>query len=69
DCFWNIAGRSWAYGDPTKWRLIYNANKAKLPQPDNPDLVHPGTILDIPSINGERRQGMWDANRTYQPLR
>ncbi|MDR2210201.1 MAG: hypothetical protein LBO65_01845, partial [Spirochaetaceae bacterium] len=39
DCFWNIAGRSWAYGDPTKWRLIYNANKAKLPQPDNPDLV------------------------------
>jgi hypothetical protein len=69
DCFWNIAGRSWAYGDPTKWRLIYNANKAKLPQPDNPDLIHPGMILDIPSINGEHRQGMWDASRTYNPLR
>jgi hypothetical protein len=69
DCFWNIAGRSWAYGDSTKWRLIYNANKTKLPQPDNPDLVHPGTILDIPSINGELRRGMWDAGKTYNPLR
>jgi hypothetical protein len=69
DCFWNIAGRPWAYGDSTKWRLIYNANKAKLPQPDNPDLIHPGMILDIPSINGEFRQGMWDAGRTYTPLR
>jgi hypothetical protein len=69
DCFWNIAGRSWAYGDSTKWRLIYNANKAKLPQPDNPDLIHPGMILDIPSVNGELRRGMWDANKTYNPLR
>jgi hypothetical protein len=69
DCFWNIAGRAWVYGDPAKWRLIYNANKAKLPQPDNPDLIHPGLILDIPSVKGESRQGMWEANRTYTPLR
>jgi tetratricopeptide (TPR) repeat protein len=69
DCFWNIAGRPWAYGDSTKWRLIYNANRAKLPQPDNPDLIHPGMVLDIPSINGELRQGMWDAARTYTPIR
>jgi tetratricopeptide (TPR) repeat protein len=69
DCLWNIAGRPWAYGDSSKWRLIYNANKSKLPQPDNPDLIHPGMILDIPSINGELRQGMWDPNRTYNPLR
>jgi hypothetical protein len=68
DCLWNIAGRPWAYGDPTKWRLLYNANRSKMPQPDNPDLIHPGMILDIPSINGELRQGMWDAGRTYSPL-
>jgi hypothetical protein len=68
DCLWNIAGRPWAYGDPTKWRLIYNANRAKMPQPDNPDLIHPGMILDIPSIQGETRQGMWDSGRTYSPL-
>jgi nucleoid-associated protein YgaU len=68
DCLWNIAGRAWAYGDPTKWKLLYNANKAKLPQPDNPDLIHPGMILDIPSIKGETREGMWDAARSYVPL-
>jgi hypothetical protein len=69
DCLWNIAGRPWAYGDPTKWRLLYNANKSKMPEPDNPDLIHPGMILDIPSIQGETRQGIWDSSRTYNPLR
>ncbi|MDR1128008.1 MAG: LysM peptidoglycan-binding domain-containing protein [Treponema sp.] len=69
DCLWNIAGRPWAYGDPAKWRLLYNANRARMPQPDNPDLIHPGMILDIPSINGEIRQGLWEADRTYTPLR
>jgi nucleoid-associated protein YgaU len=68
DCLWNIAGRPWAYGDSSKWRLLYNANKAKMPEPDNPDLIHPGMILDIPSIRGEVRQGLWDSGRTYSPL-
>jgi hypothetical protein len=69
DCFWNISGRPWVYGDPTKWRVLYNANRAKLPQPDNPDLIHPGMILDIPSLKGEIRSGMWDASKNYSPLR
>jgi tetratricopeptide (TPR) repeat protein len=68
DCLWNIAGRSWAYGDPTKWQLIYNANRSKFPQPDNPNLIHPGMVLDIPSIKGEVRQGMWDEKTEYPPL-
>jgi nucleoid-associated protein YgaU len=68
DCFWNIAGRSWVYGDPYKWRLLYNANKAKLPDPNNPDLIEPGIILDIPSVQGESREGVWDAAKTYRPL-
>jgi hypothetical protein len=68
DCFWNISGRPWVYGDPAKWRVLYDANKAKLPQPDNPDLIHPGMILDIPSIKGEIRSGMWDASKNYSPL-
>jgi hypothetical protein len=68
DCLWNIAGRPWAYGDPTKWRLIYNANRSKMPQPDNPDLIHPGMVLDIPSLNGEERQGMWDSGKAYSPI-
>jgi hypothetical protein len=69
DCLWNIAGRPWAYGDPTKWRLLYDANRLKLPEPNNPNLIHPGMVLDIPSIQGETRQGMWDADRSYTPLR
>ncbi|MDR1253040.1 MAG: LysM peptidoglycan-binding domain-containing protein [Treponema sp.] len=63
DCLWNIAGRPWAYGDPNEWRLLYNANRAKLPDPNNPNLILPGMVLDIPSIRGEERQGMWDDSR------
>jgi hypothetical protein len=69
DCFWNIAGRPWAYGDPYKWRLLYNANKAKLPDPNNPNVIEPGMVLDIPSVQGESRDGLWDANQTYPPLK
>ena len=65
DCLWNIAGRSWAYGDPFKWKLIYDANKDKMPEANNPDLIHPGMILDIPSIKGESRKGMWEAGKSY----
>ena len=68
DCLWNIAGRPWVYNDPKKWKLIYDANKSRLPQPDNPDLIHPGMVLDIPSVKGENRQGMWDAGKTYPSL-
>jgi hypothetical protein len=68
DCLWNIAGRPWVYNDPNQWRLLYNTNKAKFPQPDNPDLILPGMILDIPSLKGEVRQGMWSPSLTYSPL-
>ncbi|MDR0388160.1 MAG: LysM peptidoglycan-binding domain-containing protein, partial [Treponema sp.] len=68
DCFWNIAGQPWAYGDSTRWRLLYEANKSRLPNPDNPDLIHPGMVLDIPGIRGEVRQGMWDPSVSYAPL-
>jgi len=35
-----------AYGDASKWKLIHEANKAKIP---NPDLIHAGDQLTIPS--------------------
>ena len=60
DCLWNIAAQPWAYNDASKWRLLYIANKNKLPDPNNPDLIRIGMVLDIPSINGEERQGMWN---------
>jgi hypothetical protein len=68
DTFQSIAGRPWAYSDTTKWWNIYDANRSKLPQPDNPDLLMPGIVLDIPSIQGELRAGMWDPERSYTPF-
>ena len=67
DCLWNIAAYTWAYGDPEKWRVLYNANKANMPEPNNPNLIEPGMVLEIPSISGEVRQGMWDSSKTYTP--
>jgi nucleoid-associated protein YgaU len=68
DCFWNISGYAFVYNDPTKWRLLYEKNKAKLRQPDNPNLIHPGLVLEIPSLYGEVRDGMWVSGRAYAPL-
>lgn len=62
DCLWNISANPLVYNDPLQWRVLYDANRNVLPNPDNPDLIMPGTILLIPSIRGERREG------TYNPL-
>jgi hypothetical protein len=58
DCFTTIAAQSWAYGDARKWKIIYEANRDKLPDPNNPNLIRPGTVWDIPSLPGERRSGI-----------
>jgi nucleoid-associated protein YgaU len=34
------------YGDASSWHKIYDANRDKI---KNPDLIHPGQVLDIPS--------------------
>ncbi|MDR2552291.1 MAG: LysM peptidoglycan-binding domain-containing protein [Treponema sp.] len=65
DCFWIIAGWSWVYGDSYQWRILYEANKDKLPDPANPNLIEPGMVLDIPSLKGEPRSGMWDPAAKY----
>lgn len=33
------------YGDASKWKAIYEANRDKI---SNPDLIHPGQSLTIP---------------------
>ncbi len=60
DCFWRIAEYDFVYGDPWQWRVLYEANKDKIPESDNPDWIEPGMILEIPSIAGEYRDGTWD---------
>ncbi|MDR1143486.1 MAG: LysM peptidoglycan-binding domain-containing protein [Spirochaetaceae bacterium] len=66
DCFSTIAGWPWVYGDVYQWRKLYDANKSKLPNPDNPHLIIPGMVLDIPSREGETRSGMWDPAARYE---
>jgi nucleoid-associated protein YgaU len=62
DCLWNIAAKPEIYDDPFQWRHIFNANKSKFPKSDNPDLILPGTLLDIPSIKGEYRAGVLEGD-------
>jgi nucleoid-associated protein YgaU len=39
------------YGDPTRWKDIFEANKGKI---SDKDTVLPGTILVIPNLSPER---------------
>jgi len=63
DCFSAIAGWPWVYGDPHQWQKLYEANRNKLPNPNNPNLILPGMVIDIPSLKGEVRSGMWDPSK------
>ena len=38
------------YGDGNKWRAIFDANRDLI---TNPDLIHPGQVLKIPSIGDD----------------
>ena len=59
DCFWRISSYDFIYDDPAGWWPIYQANKDKLPEPDNPDLILPGMVMEIPEREGENRHGVW----------
>lgn len=69
DCFWNIAGRTYVFNNVWQWKKLYEANKDKLADPENPNIVEPGTILEIPSLNGEVRQGTYDPAKKYDPIK
>ncbi len=68
DCFWNIAANDAIYGNPYMWRKLYEANKHKLPDPNNPNWVEPDIILVIPSLKGEKRSGRYDPATVYKSL-
>lgn len=66
DCFWRIAGYPWVYNDPWKWKILYEANKSVIEDPNNPDLIQPGQVFTIPALSGETREGMYDPAGTYE---
>jgi hypothetical protein len=64
DCLWRIAGYDFVYGDPWKWRILYEENKGLLKDPNNPRIIEPGMRLRIPSQEGEIRAGDWKDPKT-----
>ncbi len=66
DCYWNISGRPYVYNNPLLWENLYQANKTNMPKPEDPNLIHPGMKMKIPSLTGEYRSGTYDPKKTYE---
>ena len=66
DCYWNISGRPYVYNNPLLWENLYQANKSKMPKPEDPNLIHPGMKMSIPSLTGEYRTGTYDPKKEYE---
>ena len=66
DCYWNISGRPYVYNNPLLWENLYQANKDKMPKPEDPNLIHPGMKMKIPSLTGEYRKGTYDPKKEYE---
>ncbi len=65
DCYWNISGRNYVYNNPLLWENLYQANKSKMPRPNDPNLILPGMKMEIPSITGEYREGTYNPSKKY----
>ncbi|MFP5322935.1 MAG: LysM peptidoglycan-binding domain-containing protein, partial [Acidimicrobiia bacterium] len=61
DSFWTIAEEtvSDALARPATddevdpyWRRLVEANRARLVDPADPDLLHPGQVLELPPLSG-----------------
>ena len=48
------------------WENLYQANKAAMPKPEDPNLIHPGMKMKIPSLTGEYRKGTYDPKKEYE---
>ena len=69
DCYWNISGMNGIYSDPTLWKELWNNNKSSMKDADNPNLIFPGMVIEIPSLKGEKREGNFDPKKTYPVLK
>ncbi len=68
DCYWNIAKMPEVYGNPHLWNRLYQANKIKMKNPENPGLIYPGMIIEIPSLGTEKRDGTYETGKVYPKL-
>lgn len=65
DCYWNISGRPYVYNNPLLWENLYQANKSNMPKPGDPNLIMPGMKMEIPSLTGEYREGVYSPSKKY----
>lgn len=65
DCYWNISGRPYVYNNPLLWENLYQANKSNMPKPSDPNLIMPGMKMEIPSLTGEYREGVYSPSKKY----
>jgi nucleoid-associated protein YgaU len=61
DCLWNIAGKIDIYGDPFMWSKIWQANTEIV---RNPDIIHPGQVLQLP-VPAAKTSDEMKAERRY----
>lgn len=59
DSFSKIAAYPFIYGRYQDWPTLYEKNKDKIVDSENPNLIHPGQLFEIPSMQGEKREGEW----------
>lgn len=69
DCFWNISGMDGIYGDPTLWKNLWNGNREAMKDSNNPNLIYPGMVIEIPSLKGEVREGNYDPKKNYSAIK
>jgi nucleoid-associated protein YgaU len=68
DSLSKIAGYPFVYNDPSKWTVLYLANKKSLRHPENADIILPGEVILIPSLGEESREGAWQEGLDYPSL-
>lgn len=66
DCYWNISKKPYVYNNPLLWENLYQANKDGMPDPSDPDVIYPGMRVEIPSISGEFREGVYNSSTKYE---
>jgi nucleoid-associated protein YgaU len=62
DTFRGIAASPGIYWNENLWKLIWQVNTNKIP---DPDFIRIGIILTIPPLQGETREGMWEPGVRY----
>jgi len=70
DHLWGISETVVAGGDESVvdyWRQLIDANRDRLPDPTNPDLIHPGTHLVLPARTADAAASETDEARHVTP--